>query len=76
MNRRARSHRVDLRALARSAMIERDLLPEFSSAAMAELVKIQNAAAERTGEIRDLTRLLWASIDNDDSRDLDQGDCG
>lgn len=57
-------------------MIERDLLPEFSSAAMAELVKIQNAAAERTGEIRDLTRLLWASIDNDDSRDLDQGDCG
>lgn len=66
------SHRADLRALARRAMIARDLLPDFSSAAMAELARIRAAASERTPEVRDLTGLLWTSIDNDDSRDLDQ----
>ncbi len=53
-------------------MLERGLLPEFSTQALAELKGIQ-FPARRTGEpIRDLTELLWASIDNDDSRDLDQ----
>jgi exoribonuclease-2 len=53
-------------------MVERDLLPDFSAAAMAELATIRTAPPQHTREIRDLTRLLWASIDNDDSRDLDQ----
>ncbi|MFZ2421844.1 MAG: RNB domain-containing ribonuclease [Anaerolineae bacterium] len=54
-------------------MIERGLLPDFSAAALAELDKIQAAAGATNAEsIRDLTDLLWASIDNDDSRDLDQ----
>ena len=54
-------------------MLARGLLPEFSVAALAELGKIQVAAAAGNGEsIRDLTSLPWASIDNDDSRDLDQ----
>ena len=51
-------------------MVQRGLLPEFSAAALAELSRMK-AAADPSGT-RDLTRLPWASIDNDDSRDLDQ----
>ena len=53
-------------------MTERGLLPDFSSAAMAELARIQDTATDGHAGMRDLTELLWASIDNDDSRDLDQ----
>ena len=66
------SHRTDLRSIARRAMVERGLMPDFSSAAMAELARIQVAATDQHTGIRDLTGLLWSSIDNDDSRDLDQ----
>ena len=57
-------------------MLERGLLPTFSAAASAEL-QTMPAVASRDGggdaaEIRDLTDVIWASIDNDDSRDLDQ----
>jgi exoribonuclease-2 len=67
-----KSHRTDLKSIARRAMVERGLLPDFSAAAMAELARIEAAATDRDSDIRDLTELLWASIDNDDSRDLDQ----
>ncbi len=63
-------HREILQNIAQRAMLERGLLPDFSPAALAELDKIQ-APADVPG-LRDLTDLLWASIDNDDSRDLDQ----
>ena len=53
-------------------MVERGLLPDFSAEVMAELGRIQIVANARHSDIRDLTDLLWASIDNDDSRDLDQ----
>ena len=53
-------------------MIERGLLPDFSGAAMGELAHIQTAATDRQSNLHDLTGLLWSSIDNDDSRDLDQ----
>ena len=72
MKRQRTGQRVDLRALARQAMTEHDLLPDFSSAATAELARIPPAPVQRDPEVRDLTALLWASIDNDDSRDLDQ----
>jgi exoribonuclease-2 len=53
-------------------MIGRGLFPDFSREAVAELDRI-NAPATRTEEpIRDLRNLLWCSIDNDDSRDMDQ----
>jgi VacB/RNase II family 3'-5' exoribonuclease len=64
--------RARLDRIARAAMIARGLLPDFSVAARYELGGIHAAAAEGDGEIRDLRNLLWASIDNDDSRDLDQ----
>jgi ribonuclease R len=67
-----------LQSIAQRAMLERGLLPTFSDAASAELQRIQAPAAANDASgadvpaIRDLTGLLWASIDNDDSRDLDQ----
>ena len=63
--------RNDLREIARRAMIERGLLPDFSPAAMAEVQTIASTVPTAPA-IRDLRMLLWASIDNDDSRDLDQ----
>ncbi len=53
-------------------MIERGLLPDFSSQALAELDKIHGPATKAEEPMRDLRHLLWCSIDNDDSRDLDQ----
>ncbi len=73
MNANAKQHRAILQSIAQRAMLERGLLPDFSAEALAELGKIQAAAVATNGEsIRELTNLLWASIDNDDSRDLDQ----
>ena len=53
-------------------MIDRGLLPDFSPRALAELNGLREAAAPRAASTRDLRHLLWSSIDNDDSRDLDQ----
>lgn len=69
------SHRGILQRLAREAMLDRGLLTDFSSEAFAELAEIHTPAVVKGGfcnSVRDLRGLLWASIDNDDSRDLDQ----
>ena len=60
-----------LKSIARRVMQERGLLPDFSSAASAQSRALDSAAVAQSG-VRDLRSLLWASIDNDDSRDLDQ----
>ena len=72
MDRDHRRHRADLKAIARRAMIDRGLLPDFSDAVVAEVGRITSPAADTDSRIRDLRGLLWASIDNDDSLDLDQ----
>ncbi len=71
-------HRAILQSIAHRAMVERGLLPDFSAAVLAELDRMQ-APVGVNGEqvanpsrIGDLTDLPWSSIDNDDSRDLDQ----
>jgi VacB/RNase II family 3'-5' exoribonuclease len=64
--------RNQLRSIAQRAMKERGLLPSFSSAVTAELIGFTHAATDASATVRDLRTLLWASIDNDDSRDLDQ----
>jgi exoribonuclease-2 len=66
------SNRSRLQAIARRAMLERGLLPEFSPAARAELAALTAAAPVDVASVRDLRDRLWCSIDNDDSRDLDQ----
>jgi len=67
----ANSDRTVLAAIARQAMMERGLEPDFPPAALQELAGIGRPAAA-TNDARDLRDLLWASIDNDDSLDLDQ----
>src|SRR5260370_7395765 len=66
------SNRDQLRAIAHRAMAERGLLPDFSPAAQAETEAIRQAPTDASSSVRDLRDLLWCSIDNDDSRDLDQ----
>src|SRR5262249_25613324 len=65
-------HRSILQRIARRAMQERGLLPDFSPAALAELEAIGEPARFADVHTRDLKDLIWCSIDNDDSRDLDQ----
>jgi VacB/RNase II family 3'-5' exoribonuclease len=72
MNTNNQHHRAILEEIADRAMLERGLLPVFSAQTLAELNRIQSPARVNGKPIRDLTELLWASIDNDDSRDLDQ----
>src|SRR3954451_21670664 len=63
----------DLRALARQAMLEAGFAPEVPPAAAAEVATLDPARimAQAT-QACDLRGLLWSSIDNADSRDLDQ----
>jgi VacB/RNase II family 3'-5' exoribonuclease len=53
-------------------MLDRGLLPDFSPQALAELDGIREPIAHIGGPARDLRNLCWCSIDNDESRDLDQ----
>jgi len=65
------SQRAHLKDLAVAAMRARGLEPDFPPDAIAEADAM---AVPRTTEeaVRDLRALLWCSIDNDESRDLDQ----
>jgi exoribonuclease-2 len=65
-------HRAILQSIAHRVMLERGLLPDFSPEVLAELDKIQAPVVSEGGALRDLRNLLWSSIDNDDSLDLDQ----
>ena len=67
-----KKHRPILQRIARRAMLERGLLPDFSAQAIAELNEIHGAVTNVEESVRDFRNLLWCSIDNDDSRDLDQ----
>ena len=68
--------RTVLQRLARKAMCDRGLLPDFSPVALAEVARIHppqpGKDASPNDATRDLRNLVWASIDNDDTRDLDQ----
>ena len=72
MNVTGEQHRAVLQRIARRVMVERGLFPDFSAEALTELGRIRTPATVNDGQVRDLRHLLWASIDNDDSRDLDQ----
>ena len=72
MTTKSRTGNDELQSIAHEAMLERGLLPDFSASVIAETKQITHAATATGAAIRDLRSLLWASIDNDDSRDLDQ----
>ena len=61
-----------LEQIARRAMQKYGFLPDFSADALRELETVQQADREAESPAIDLRHLLWASIDNDDSLDLDQ----
>jgi exoribonuclease-2 len=68
-----RHTRSDLARLAVQAMLERGLKPEFGPQVDQQLSALHAAPQDEPGaKLADLRRLLWCSIDNDDSRDLDQ----
>ena len=62
--------RARLARIAHRVMIERGLVPDFDPSIQAQLSAIRGPAHDAS--VRDLRALPWCSIDNDDSRDLDQ----
>ena len=65
---------VDLQAAAKQAMLENGFEPDFPPQVQQQLerVKTQSPQVVPSANIRDMRTLLWSSIDNDTSRDLDQ----
>jgi len=60
--------------MAKQAMMDNGFEPEFSPQVQQQLgeLKVHSPQIAPSANIRDLRALLWSSIDNDDSRDLDQ----
>jgi len=67
-----KQHRSILQRIAHQAMVAKGLVPDFPAQALTELAGIHGPATGTDGSTRDLRNLLWCSIDNDDSLDLDQ----
>jgi exoribonuclease II len=63
---------INLHQIAVEAMRARGLLPAFAPQALQEAEAARQTTPERNGTIRDLRHLTWFSIDNNDTRDLDQ----
>src|SRR5438445_12068303 len=65
---------IDLQAIAKKIMIERGFRPDFPPEVQQQLAALRNRPPKvaADGDVRDLRNLLWSSIDNDTSRDLDQ----
>lgn len=61
-----------LAQIADQAMVTFGLEPAFSNDALTQLKSISGPAQDSSNGIKDMRDLLWCSIDNDDSRDLDQ----
>jgi len=66
------TNRDQLRAIAIRTMRNRGLEPDMPADAIAEAARVAAAPQTSAEPTRDLRSLLWCSIDNDDSKDLDQ----
>jgi exoribonuclease-2 len=61
--------------MARQIMLEHGFEPDFPATVQKQLADIKSRpplASPSSKDVRDLRNLLWSSIDNDTSRDLDQ----
>ena len=72
MDQALNNHRSQLATLAAWAMFSRGLEAEFSAEVQEQLKGLSGPALETDASIHDLRDRDWFSIDNDDSRDLDQ----
>ena len=61
----------DLRVVARRAMIDAGFSPDYTPEMNAEL-RLIGRHTDNGAPLTDMRKLLWSSIDNDDTRDLDQ----
>jgi VacB/RNase II family 3'-5' exoribonuclease len=66
------NHRAILQRIARRAMLDKGFLIDFTESSLAIVDHFQEMTIKADEQIRDLRNLNWCSIDNDDSRDLDQ----
>jgi exoribonuclease-2 len=64
--------RIILQDIARKAMISRGLVPDFPDAEISELNEILLPATCKSEITKNMRDLLWCSVDNADSLDLDQ----
>jgi VacB/RNase II family 3'-5' exoribonuclease len=63
----------NLQAAAHQEMLEQGFHPDFPPATQTQIASIRAEAPVAAGPaVKDLRELLWSSIDNDTSRDLDQ----
>src|SRR5687767_14663966 len=67
-----RRREPDIGAIARAAVAEAGFEPDFPAEVERELSGVEDVAAAVHPGVRDLRGLLWSSIDNRESRDLDQ----
>ena len=72
MNPSSAGGREWLREIARRAMRQRGFEPDFPAAAVSEANALHEPKGAPGDSVADLRGLAWVSIDNDDSRDLDQ----
>jgi exoribonuclease-2 len=72
MHSQRQHQRSDLVRIATHVMAERGLEPEFSRRVEQQLAGLTGPGRDDGPDVHDLTHLLWCSIDNDDSLDLDQ----
>jgi VacB/RNase II family 3'-5' exoribonuclease len=63
---------VNLAAAARAVMFEHGFQPDFPKGTDEQLAAIKAAPELPAADAKDLRNLLWSSIDNDTSKDLDQ----
>lgn len=65
--------KISLAEIAQQAMIERGFFTDFPQQIIEELSKLSEPALlPKSKSVHDMRDCLWVSIDNDDSKDLDQ----
>ena len=68
----ANPSQLDLQATAKEIMQQYGFEPDFPTPISTQLANLGQLQASPSRDVRDMRNLLWSSIDNDTSRDLDQ----